>query len=186
VNGRGRYYASSEGVENIQIKTGNKEVETSDKRIAYVHYSLWKNTFLRNLPTSSVDKKIYLFLINCIFRYSYNKIFFLWNFCQNDQKSTFFFKVLVVKELSKPIITSVISKPGNVMSNVNVNETSRIMEYTSFNYLEFLNTLPGPKNRAVISIKRCINFWSRSCIANARVQHSIKSPPAHPKDSQWI
>jgi len=23
-------------------------------------------------------------------------------------------------------------------------------------------------------------------IVNARVQHSVKSPPAHPKDSQWI
>jgi len=25
----------------------------------------------------------------------------------------------------------------------------------------------------VFSIKRCINFWSRSCIDNARVEHSI-------------
>jgi len=30
---------------------------------------------------------------------------------------------------------------------------------------------------------RCIHFCSRSCIDNARVQ---QSPPAHPKDSQWI
>jgi len=25
-----------------------------------------------------------------------------------------------------------------------------------------------------------------SSIDNARVQHSVKSPPAHPKDFQWI
>jgi len=31
---------------------------------------------------------------------------------------------------------------------------------------------------------RCIMFWSRYCIDNARVQHSVKSPPAHPKDSE--
>jgi len=26
-----------------------------------------------------------------------------------------------------------------------------------------------------------VKFWT--CIVNARVQHSVKSPPAHPKDS---
>jgi len=34
------------------------------------------------------------------------------------------------------------------------------------------------------SMKRCINIWSRSCIDNARVQDSVKPPPAHPKDFQ--
>jgi len=33
-------------------------------------------------------------------------------------------------------------------------------------------------------IKRCVNFWSRSCIDNARVKHAIKFTPAHPKDFQ--
>jgi len=39
-------------------------------------------------------------------------------------------------------------------------------------------------NITFISIKMCINNWIRTCNANARVQHSVKSPPAHPKD--WM
>jgi len=42
----------------------------------------------------------------------------------------------------------------------------------------------GNKCCKVISIKRCIIFWSRSCTDNARGEHSVKSTPAHPKGFQ--
>jgi len=35
---------------------------------------------------------------------------------------------------------------------------------------------------AFIFIRSCINVWSRSCIDNARVKHSVKSTSAHPKE----
>jgi len=36
----------------------------------------------------------------------------------------------------------------------------------------------------VISIKRCINVWSRTYAGNVRVKRSVKSTQAHPKDLQ--
>jgi len=60
---------------------------------------------------------------------------------------------------------------------------------TIINNLTFKNfnalLLHGKKCFDVISIKRCIHFLSRSCTDNARVKRSVKSPPAHSKDSQW-
>jgi len=43
--------------------------------------------------------------------------------------------------------------------------------------------LDGNKCCDVNSIKRCIHFWSRPCIGNARVEHS-KSTPIHPKKGE--
>jgi len=42
--------------------------------------------------------------------------------------------------------------------------------------------LDGNNITTFISIEMCIIFWSRSCIDNARGEHSVKSPQAHPKN----